>query len=44
MYIPDPPYQTIDDTSGDDFKKLIDLNLVGYYLVAKVGGQNNYIY
>ena len=35
--IPDPPYQTIDDTSADDFRKQVDLNLIGYYLFAKVG-------
>ena len=34
--VSDPPYQTIDDTSADDFRKLVDLNLIGYYLVAKV--------
>ena len=34
--VTDPPYQTIDDTSADDFRKLVDLNLIGYYLVAKV--------
>ena len=36
MSISDPPYQTIDDTSADDFRKLVDLNLIGYYLFAKV--------
>ena len=34
--VTDPPYQTIDDTSAEDFRKLVDLNLIGYYLVAKV--------
>ena len=34
--VSDPPYQTIDDTSADDFRKLVDLNLIGYYIVAKV--------
>ena len=37
MSIPDPPYQTIDNTSADDFRKQVDLNLIGYYLFAKVG-------
>ena len=36
IIVTDPPYQTIDDTSADDFRKLVDLNLIGYYLVAKV--------
>lgn len=30
-----PPYQKIDDVSADEFKQLIDLNLVGYFLTAK---------
>ncbi|KAM4652308.1 L-fucose dehydrogenase [Discoglossus pictus] len=30
-----PPEQTIDDTSAHDFRDLLDLNLIGYFLTAK---------
>ena len=32
----DPPHTKIDDISSDDFRQLLDLNLVSYFLVAKV--------
>ena len=32
----DPPYQKIDDVSGEEFEKLLKLNVVSYFLVAKV--------
>ena len=32
----DPPTTSIDDTSLDDFKTLLDFNLVSYFLVSKV--------
>ena len=35
-YISDPPYQRIDDVSGENFEKLLKLNIVSYFLVAKV--------
>ena len=36
MYILDPPFQLIDDISGDEFRKLVDLNMISYFLMAKV--------
>lgn len=30
-----PPEQTIDDTSAEDFRSLLNLNLIGYFLTAK---------
>ncbi|KAE8593981.1 hypothetical protein XENTR_v10019395 [Xenopus tropicalis] len=30
-----PPEQTIDGTSADDFRDLLNLNLIGYFLTAK---------
>ncbi|XP_069493166.1 17-beta-hydroxysteroid dehydrogenase 14 isoform X2 [Ambystoma mexicanum] len=30
-----PPEQTIDDTSAEDFRNLLNLNLIGYFLAAK---------
>ncbi|MEE6483036.1 hypothetical protein FKM82_013411 [Ascaphus truei] len=31
----DPPEQTIDDTSAQEFRDLLNLNLIGYFLAAK---------
>ena len=36
LYILDPPFQLIDDISGDEFRKLVDLNMISYFLLAKV--------
>ncbi|NP_001128543.1 hydroxysteroid (17-beta) dehydrogenase 14 L homeolog [Xenopus laevis] len=30
-----PPEQTIDDTTAEDFRDLLNLNLIGYFLTAK---------
>lgn len=32
----DPPERTIDDTSVQDFKDLLNLNLVNYFIFCKV--------
>ena len=34
----DPPERTIDDTSVQDFKDLLNLNLVNYFIFCKVSG------
>jgi hypothetical protein len=32
----DPPLASIDDLKSDDFRSLLDLNVVGYFRVSKV--------
>lgn len=32
----DPPKTAIDDITADDFRRLLDINLVSYFLFAKV--------
>ena len=34
--ISDPPHKPIDDFSADDFRSLLDLNVVSYFLASKV--------
>jgi hypothetical protein len=34
--IVDPPARTIDGFSSEEFRKLLDLNLIGYFLACKV--------
>lgn len=36
----DPPEQKIDDVSAEDFRNLMDLNVVGGFLAAKVSNYN----
>ena len=36
LVLTDPPTKTIDDTSVDDFKDLLNLNLVNYFIFCKV--------
>lgn len=36
VFVADPPYQTMDDITKEDFTKLFDLNVVGYFLISKV--------
>lgn len=32
----DPPAKTIDGFSSEEFRQLLDLNLIGYFLACKV--------
>ena len=32
----DPPEKTVDNTSVDEFRNLLDLNLVNYFIFCKV--------
>lgn len=34
--IADPPHIPTDDTSAEDFRDLLNLNLISYFLAAKV--------
>ena len=37
LFLPiDPAYQEIDDVSAQDFRRLLDINVIGYFLAAKV--------
>ena len=36
----DPPEKTVDNTSVDDFRSLLDLNLVNYFIFCKVRALN----
>ena len=35
-FVSDPPMGKIDDVSADEFRKLLDLNFISYFLMAKV--------
>lgn len=36
----DPPEKTVDNTSVDEFRSLLDLNLVNYFIFCKVRAPN----
>lgn len=36
----DPPEKTVDNTSVDEFRSLLDLNLVSYFIFCKVRAPN----
>ena len=36
----DPPEQTVDNTTVDEFRSLLDLNLVSYFIFCKVRAPN----
>ena len=35
-FVLDPPMGKIDEVSADDFRKLLDMNFISYFLMAKV--------
>ena len=40
VFLTDPPEKTIDQTSIDEFRSLLDLNLVNYFIFCKVSTSN----
>lgn len=36
LLLSDPPHKATDDTSAQEFRDLLDLNLVSYFLASKV--------
>ena len=40
----DPAHKKIDDVSAEDFRSLLDLNLISYFLTSKVARQINHLF
>lgn len=36
MFGPDPPHKSIDETTAAEFRELLNLNLLSYFLTSKV--------
>lgn len=41
MFGSDPPHKSIDETTAAEFRELLNLNLISYFLTSKVSSQTN---
>lgn len=39
FFCPDPPHKPTDDTTADEFRDLLNLNVIGYFLASKVNSK-----